>query len=44
MPIKIIDGDLFSTDAKIIVHQVNCMGGNGVRSCITSKEKISARI
>lgn len=26
MPIKIIDGDLFSTDAKIIVHQVNCMG------------------
>lgn len=26
MPIKIIDEDLFSTDAKIIVYQVNCMG------------------
>lgn len=24
--IKIIDGDLFSTDAKFIVHQVNCLG------------------
>lgn len=24
--IKIIDGDLFDTDAKFICHQVNCMG------------------
>lgn len=24
--IKIMDGDLFSTDAKFIVHQVNCLG------------------
>lgn len=24
--IKIIDGDLFNTDAKFIAHQVNCMG------------------
>lgn len=30
--IKIIDGDLFNTDAKFIAHQVNCMGkmGSGV--------------
>ncbi len=26
MPIKIIDGDLFTTNAKIICHQVNCQG------------------
>lgn len=30
--IKVIDGDLFDTDAKFICHQVNCMGkmGSGV--------------
>lgn len=26
MSIKIIDGDLFTTNAKIICHQVNCQG------------------
>lgn len=32
MPVKIIDGDLFTTKARIIAHQVNCQGvmGSGV--------------
>lgn len=32
MAVKIIDGDLFSTSARYICHQVNCQGrmGNGV--------------
>ena len=30
--IKVIDGDLFTTDARIIAHSVNCRGvmGSGV--------------
>lgn len=39
MGIKIINGDLFSTDAKIIVHQVNCKGvmGSGVALQVKNK-------
>ena len=39
MSIKIIDGDLFSTDAKIIVHQVNCMGKMGSGVALQVKKK-----
>lgn len=37
--IKIIDGDLFNTDAKFIVHQVNCQGkmGSGVALQVRQK-------
>lgn len=37
--IKIIDGDLLNTDAKIICHQVNCKGkmGSGVALHIRNK-------
>ena len=37
--IKIIDGDLFDTDAKFICHQVNCMGkmGSGVALQVRKK-------
>lgn len=37
--IKIINGDLFSTDAKIIAHQVNCRGkmGAGVAKQVKTK-------
>lgn len=37
--IKIIDGDLFDTDAKFIVHQVNCQGkmGSGVALQVRQK-------
>ena len=37
--INIIDGDLFNTDAKFIVHQVNCMGkmGSGVALQVKNK-------
>lgn len=39
MSIKIIDGDLFSTKAKYICHQVNCQGkmGSGVAKQIRAK-------
>lgn len=39
MAIKIIDGDLFSTNAKYICHQVNCKGkmGSGVAKQIRAK-------
>lgn len=37
--IKIIDGDLFETDAKFIVHQVNCMGRMGSGVALQVKEK-----
>lgn len=39
MAVKIIDGDLFSTDAKYICHQVNCQGrmGSGVAKIVRSR-------
>lgn len=39
MPIKIIHGDLLTTDAKYICHQVNCRGvmGSGVAKQIRAK-------
>lgn len=39
MSVKIIDGDLFSTDAKYICHQVNCRGrmGSGVAKIVKSR-------
>ena len=39
MPIKIIDGDLFTTKARIIAHQVNCQGvmGSGVAKQIRQR-------
>lgn len=39
MSIKIIDGDLFDTNAKFICHQVNCQGrmGSGVAKQIRAK-------
>ena len=39
MPVKIIDGDLFSTTASYICHQVNCQGrmGSGVAKQVRSK-------
>ena len=39
MAVKIIDGDLFSTSAKYICHQVNCQGkmGSGVAKIVRSK-------
>lgn len=39
MSIKIIDGDLFTTNAKIICHQVNCQGkmGSGVAKQVREK-------
>lgn len=39
MSIKIIDGDLFDTDAKYICHQVNCQGrmGSGVAKTVRKK-------
>lgn len=39
MSIKIIDGDLFSTKARYICHQVNCQGrmGSGVAKTVRSK-------
>ena len=38
MSVKIIDGDLFSTGAKYICHQVNCKGkmGSGVAKQVKS--------
>lgn len=37
--IKIIDGDLFTSDARIIAHQVNCQGkmGSGVALQVKNK-------
>lgn len=37
--IKIIDGDLFTSDARIIAHQVNCQGkmGSGVALQVRNK-------
>ena len=37
--IKVIDGDLFDSDAKIICHQVNCQGrmGSGVALQVKNK-------
>lgn len=37
--IKIIDGDIFESDADIIAHQVNCMGvmGSGVAKQVREK-------
>ena len=39
MPVKIIDGDLFTTKARIIAHQVNCQGvmGSGVAKQIRQR-------
>lgn len=39
MSIKIIDGDLFTTNAQIICHQVNCQGkmGSGVAKQVREK-------
>lgn len=37
--IKIIDGDLFKTDAKFIAHQVNCMGKMGSGVALQVKQK-----
>lgn len=39
MPVKIIDGDLFTTKASIIAHQVNCQGvmGSGVAKQIRQR-------
>ena len=39
MAVKVIDGDLFTTDAKYICHQVNCQGkmGSGVARQIREK-------
>lgn len=39
MSVKIIDGDLFSTSARFICHQVNCMGrmGSGVAKQVRAK-------
>ena len=37
--IKIIDGDLFDTDAKFICHQVNCMGKMGSGVALQVREK-----
>lgn len=39
MSVKIIDGDLFNTNAKYICHQVNCQGrmGSGVAKIIRSR-------
>ena len=39
MSIKVIDGDLFSTKARYICHQVNCQGrmGSGVAKTVRSK-------
>lgn len=39
MSVKIIDGDLFSTAAKYICHQVNCQGrmGSGVAKTVRQK-------
>ena len=39
MPIKIIDGDLFTTNAKIICHQVNCQGEMNTGVAQQVKEK-----
>lgn len=40
--VKIIDGDLFSSGAKFIVHQVNCQGvmGSGVAAQVKKKYPI----
>lgn len=37
--IRVIDGDLFTTDARFIVHQVNCKGvmGSGVAKQVRNK-------
>lgn len=39
MPVKIIDGDLFDTNANYICHQVNCKGrmGSGVAKQVRAK-------
>lgn len=39
MPVKIIDGDLFDTNASYICHQVNCKGrmGSGVAKQVRAK-------
>ena len=39
MPIRFVTGDLFSTDAKYICHQVNCQGkmGSGVAKQVREK-------
>lgn len=39
MAVKVIDGDLFSTDAKYICHQVNCQGrmGSGVAKIVRNR-------
>lgn len=39
MAVKVVDGDLFSTKAKYICHQVNCQGkmGSGVARQIREK-------
>ena len=42
MSIEIKSGDLFSTDAKYICHQVNCMGKMGAGIARTIREKYPA--
>ena len=37
--VKIIDGDLFDTDAKFICHQVNCQGRMGSGVALQVKQK-----
>lgn len=39
MPVQIIDGDLFQTNAKYICHQVNCQArmGSGVAKQVRAK-------
>lgn len=37
--IKVIDGNLFDTDAKFICHQVNCMGKMGSGVALQIKER-----
>jgi O-acetyl-ADP-ribose deacetylase (regulator of RNase III) len=39
MPVKIIDGDLFHTEAKFICHQVNCHGKMGSGVALQVREK-----
>lgn len=39
MAVKVVDGDLFTTDARYICHQVNCQGkmGSGIAKVVRSR-------